>query len=278
MDNKPADKKCWMVQLIPQSGLGSDPLECGRWRIRRSGHTTYKDGDTPLCSLARKWGTDKADNNYTKVYYELFKNIQNETLSIFEIGIFRGASLAMWREFFPNALVVGMDNCGIEEWPIVTMQHYFQELVNNRKGLFEVYVGDQNDRHAFSSLYQGLYEKYPGFESYGIIIDDGIHRQRPQQFSLGILWDQLANGGFYIIEDVMDRRSHDGDCEWGSSDDAWTIDVFKDWKETGKLSSPYIHKSVSDRMTLECDPDSIRIVKCTDTTSVIILQKNVPEG
>ena len=63
-----------------------------------------------LTQLADKYGTDKGtafdgQHNYTSLYYELFSEKRADIHSLLEIGIFRGASVKMWRDFFFNAEV-----------------------------------------------------------------------------------------------------------------------------------------------------------------------------
>lgn len=67
---------------------------------------------TALCELAYKYGTDKCPqirHSYTKFYYKLFNNSKESFKKVLEIGIDKGASLRMWRDFFPNAQIYGAD-------------------------------------------------------------------------------------------------------------------------------------------------------------------------
>lgn len=88
-------------------------LYCGRPEVE----------GTELCDLARKYGTDKVPpewHSYTPVYYELMKN-KRDIKKMLEIGIGTvgtmghignykvGASLRMWRDFFPQATIFGCD-------------------------------------------------------------------------------------------------------------------------------------------------------------------------
>lgn len=77
---------------------------------------------TPLCEMAARYGTDKLANGYTPYYYELLRDNRESFRKVLELGIgtpkrmYRmpnyqvGASLRMWRDFFPNAVVYGADN------------------------------------------------------------------------------------------------------------------------------------------------------------------------
>ncbi|HEY6021126.1 MAG TPA: hypothetical protein VIY48_14820 [Candidatus Paceibacterota bacterium] len=84
---------------------------------------------TPLCELAYKYGTDKCPqiyHNYTPLYYEMLKDKRETVKKVLELGIgtkgrmgrraaphyVTGASLYMWRDFFPNAQVYGADFLG----------------------------------------------------------------------------------------------------------------------------------------------------------------------
>src|SRR3972149_8272692 len=80
---------------------------------------------TPLCEIAFKYGTDKCpqiSHNYTPVYYKLLKDKKEKIRKVLELGIGSrktmqwvpkhyqtGASLLMWRDFFPNAQIYGVD-------------------------------------------------------------------------------------------------------------------------------------------------------------------------
>lgn len=66
---------------------------------------------TELCDLATKYWTDKCPEgwNYTPVYFEWLGHYRDQVKTVLEIGIYRGASLRMWRDFFPNARVYGVD-------------------------------------------------------------------------------------------------------------------------------------------------------------------------
>lgn len=67
---------------------------------------------TPLCQLAFKYGSDKCPqikHHYTEVYFNLFASRTNKIKKVVEIGIGTGASLYMWRDFFPRAQIYGAD-------------------------------------------------------------------------------------------------------------------------------------------------------------------------
>ena len=64
---------------------------------------------TNLTELGLKYGTDKSENGYTKIYENFLSDKRDAKNNILEIGVWRGASLRMWSEYFPNSLILGMD-------------------------------------------------------------------------------------------------------------------------------------------------------------------------
>ena len=65
-----------------------------------------------LPHLGRKHGTDKYEHGYLSVYAERFDPLRSSVRSILELGVFYGASLKMWRDYFAAATVV----CGIDDF------------------------------------------------------------------------------------------------------------------------------------------------------------------
>lgn len=136
-----------------------------------------------LSGLADKYGTDKGPrgHNYTEVYEYFFLPIKFEALKIFEIGIAEGASLKMFRDYFPNAIVYGID--------IIDCSR-----LNSRT--IKTFVADQADRRQLGDFINAA------GADFDIILDDGGHTMEQQQVSFGHLFKYLKPGGYYIIEDV----------------------------------------------------------------------------
>lgn len=140
-----------------------------------------------LDELAVKHRTDKGSRpvgglsakNYTKIYAEKFEAIRQEPITLLEIGVKNGASLRMWREYFPNATIVGLD-----------IKPECAEL--RIKGV-DIVIGSQEDSFVLNSL-----ESLHG--PFDIIIDDGGHTTRQQQTSFKHLIDHCRL--MYFIEDT----------------------------------------------------------------------------
>jgi hypothetical protein len=142
-----------------------------------------------LTRLAIKHGTDKwGPHFYTPIYHQLFGRLRNRPIRLLEIGVggynvpdVGGASLAMWAEYFAKGRIVGIDvfEKTLDLGPRVT-----------------VLRGSQDDR-AF--VEQVIRDHGP----FDIVIDDGSHVPAQVVASFGILFPSVADGGFYVIEDVQ---------------------------------------------------------------------------
>ncbi len=124
--------------------------------------------------------------HYFEVYERYFSRYRDRSdVRILEIGVFRGGSLKMWREYFhPKATIVGID--------IDTNCKSFEDPENN---IF-VEVGDQGD----ASFLEFISKKFGPFD---IIIDDGGHKTSLQIISFNSLYgSSLNDDGIYLVEDV----------------------------------------------------------------------------
>jgi len=131
-----------------------------------------------LSELGKLYGSDKPVQ-YTPFYDLLFTSMRERVKSVFEIGIFNGGSLRMWRDYFPNAHIYGMD---------ILEERIFQEE------RIKTFQGDQASLAAF-----GPALKYAPFD---LIIDDGSHAPHHQVSNAEYLMPYLKPGGLYIIEDI----------------------------------------------------------------------------
>ena len=64
-----------------------------------------------LDEIGLKHGTDKASphHNYLNFYETFMAPLREQPVCLLEIGVYKGASLATWREYFPYARIVGVD-------------------------------------------------------------------------------------------------------------------------------------------------------------------------
>jgi len=138
---------------------------------------TYKFGE--LSSLA-KGKTDKY-GGFTEIYEHIFYPMKNLPLKICEIGIWKGGSLKLWEDYFPNSMIYGIDILDMSE-------------MNSKR--IKTFVADQGNRTQLKSFID-----YSG-GNFDFILDDGGHTMKLQQVSFGYLFKHVKPGGYYIIEDV----------------------------------------------------------------------------
>lgn len=144
-----------------------------------------------LTQLAVKYGADKAPqikHGYTPFYFSLFKDKRNEVKKVLEIGAGEGASLRMWQDFFPSAMI------------------YSGEIEDGRlfkKDRIEVIKCDQTD---LASLLD-LIEKTGS--DIDLFVDDGTHKPHDQLYSWQVLMPLLGKNVTYVIEDVDKAGSED---------------------------------------------------------------------
>lgn len=154
-----------------------------------------------LDALGLKHGTDKASNhhNYTPIYERYLGAMRNDPLLILEIGVGGdehpergGQSLKMWRDYFPQAMVVGVD------------------LYQKRLQLgprIRVYRAGQTDPDALDAILKEV-------GTPDVIIDDASHHNALTTQTFRILFPKLKPGGLYFVEDVHTsywRQHYGGD-------------------------------------------------------------------
>jgi 8-demethyl-8-alpha-L-rhamnosyltetracenomycin-C 2'-O-methyltransferase len=141
-------------------------------------------------------GTDKdTSHSYLSAYEELFKHRKYSTRKVLEIGIgdfdvvHNGSSLKLWRDYFPNATVYGIDILSLQDIRILP------ELITDPR----VVLFAETNAYCLDTV-----EKYFSNIRFDIIIDDGSHQLEHLKLFLLLYLPLLSDGGIIIIEDVQD--------------------------------------------------------------------------
>ena len=182
--------------------------------LRRNQIVQYydKNDDCLLAKLCDKYGSDKGEiktighpywwksHTYTDFYSQLFDHCRENVKYVFECGLGTnntlvksnmsstgkpGASLRVWRDYFPKAKVVGVDidkGCLFKEKRIQT------------------YFMDQTCPDSIKQVFNMFTQKFD------FIVDDGLHEYHAGITLFENCIDNLSNDGIYIIEDV---KQHD---------------------------------------------------------------------
>jgi SAM-dependent methyltransferase len=130
-----------------------------------------------------RYNTDKIANGYLKWYDPIFADLIDSPLKMLEVGIFKGGSLHLWRDYFPRADVTGID---------LNTPESFEP--GERVRLFQ---GSQSDTSFLSRVST---EVAP--EGFDLIIEDASHVGVLSKVTFWHLFDHhLKPGGLYVIED-----------------------------------------------------------------------------
>jgi hypothetical protein len=152
-----------------------------------------------LGELFTKYGTDKNVNGYTPYYDTIFKNMRDKPIDFLELGIGtlfnnvvgsmkkyclegykQGGSLRAWRDYFPNANIVGFD--------IQPDTQFTDERITTG-------LGDSTSKEQLDNFLKD--------RTFDIILDDGSHFYEHQLAAFKHLWHRVRPFGFYIIEDLV---------------------------------------------------------------------------
>lgn len=133
--------------------------------------------------LAATYGTDKrmAVHGYSELYHRHLGRDRFRVRAVLELGVYRGASLATWRGYFPLATIHGLDtNLG--------------RVDLDDTSRIVLHQGDQADPRVL----QRLVARGP----FDLVVDDGSHRAADQLASWRALWPAVSPGGWYVVEDT----------------------------------------------------------------------------
>ena len=177
-------EKFWPVPTWPDN-----------WKELYYGNTDLSELD----KLALKYGVDKCPqlghHHYTPVYFDLFKDQRRKVKKVLEIGVGgpnnmlhipnykKGASLYMWRDFFPNAVIYGAD--------------ILPELVF-KDDRIETFLCDQTQLTDLENLITKT------GRDIDLVIDDASHKPKDQIFTCFTLMPKIKKRVIYAIEDVVE--------------------------------------------------------------------------
>ena len=157
------------------------------------------ENDNILDKYGFKHGTDKVSvktrpsnvkgivkvvngHDYLRHYEFLFQTFRTDRFTLLEFGCYKGDSLRMWEEYFPNAEIYGVD---VDE-----------NTLQFAKGRIHIVIGDATSKDTYDTLIEKI-DTHPR-----IILDDASHAWSDQRRSFELFWDMLEPGGFYIVEDL----------------------------------------------------------------------------
>ncbi len=219
-----------------------------------------------LSEIAKKYPTDKdfTHNYYNMVYEKFFSPLKSTTTKVLEVGIggfwgevgwVHGNSLKVFRDYFENAEIVGVD---IQNYDIADLGDRVRVkwLDQSKKDLLQQFAREE-----------GVFD---------IILDDGSHNTHDQQITFATLMSQVKSGGIYVIEDLHSSiEVHDPDkvriWGWGDPTKTTALDMLEKFQATGKIESDYI--TTEEAKLLEDIISSVEIFQVGPTSITSIIRR-----
>jgi demethylmacrocin O-methyltransferase len=159
-----------------------------------------------LTELARIFGTDKYwKHTYMPHYQRHFELLRTRPLALLEIGVGGyedpregGDSLRMWKRYFPNARIFGID--------VYDKQHQDEARI-------KTFRGSQTDEDFLRTVVGEI-------GTVDIVIDDGSHKNADVIATFRLLFPLIGADAIYVVEDLQTSywSEVDGVVWDGSSD------------------------------------------------------------
>ena len=127
------------------------------------------------------YGDKGSGHSYIPIYDKLLSPYRHNS-NVLEIGFATGNSLCMWRDYFIEGNIYGIDK---------DRKRKLDERVKDKA--VNIFYGDATDELCLRS-----------FENikFDVIIDDASHTLTDQVRSYNLFKNKLNSGGIYIIEDI----------------------------------------------------------------------------
>jgi len=143
-----------------------------------------------LNSLVDSTRTDKnTTHSYLDLYQILLGSKKETAQNVLEVGIQQGGSIKLWRDFFTNANIYGLDVMHIDDvWSIIKTDDRIKLYTSTDaydEELFKLNFLEQNIKFDF-------------------LLDDGPHTLKSMESFIQLYSQIMADGGILIIEDVQD--------------------------------------------------------------------------
>jgi hypothetical protein len=153
--------------------------------------------DFSLNALGILCGTDKSQLgfDYLRHYDRSLAQFRAAPMNLMEIGVSDGASIRMWKRYFPKATIVGVD-----------IQERCRAFEEDR---VKIEIGSQSDGPFIDSVMT----KYRPT----VMIDDGSHIASDIIFTFERAFPALLAGGCYVIEDLFMHKEADAAWQRGSA-------------------------------------------------------------
>lgn len=138
--------------------------------------------------------SDKGDvHDYLSVYEEILAPYRETAKNILEIGIFKGASLLLWEQYF-SGKVYGID---CDEQPHGGMADLRPMIAS---GNHRIVIGNAENPSDTNRFFNGI--------KFDVVIEDAGHDIEQQLKIYSVLRHYMNDNSLYVIEDVQDIDKH----------------------------------------------------------------------
>jgi hypothetical protein len=181
-----------------------------------------------LQKIGKKYNTDKTTHiyrgvSYLDLYDKHFFNMRHKVKRFVEIGVLNGSSLLMWRDYFPNAEIIGID--------------INPACIQYESERIKIFIGDQNNDEFLKMLVENLGD-------IDILLDDGSHITNHQIKTFNYLYPKITNEGFYMIEDL--RNSYEEVLNHHNLREIWPGMIYNDTQDNLKNFRGEFNNFVND--------------------------------
>lgn len=147
------------------------------------------NNNTVLERLIDNSRTDKNTiHSYLPLYEKLLTSKKETAKRVLEVGICNGGSIKLWKDFFTNAVVHGVD--------IIDINTVWSEIKNNRDIVLHTSTNAyDNDFVTTNFLNQNI--------KFDFLLDDGPHTLESMKQFIRLYSQVMADDGILIIEDVQ---------------------------------------------------------------------------
>jgi len=135
-----------------------------------------------LEKLGPKYFPGKILHGYLPIYAQYFEKRRHLIKNICEIGVQKENCLNMWKEYFPNAKIYGVD--------------INPEMKKFESDRIQILIGDQGNKKFLETIPNNM----------DIIIDDGSHSEEHQILGFKTLVPKMSRNGIYAVEDIYSEE------------------------------------------------------------------------
>lgn len=149
-----------------------------------------------LREIGLKFGTGKiSGHSYATTYEEILGPLRDRPITLCELGVLHGESIAMWLEYGAKWQVWGVDSGPITPCP-----------EPGRQAELDLGLASERYHHCVQAVHEEpirmLFEPW----KFDVIVDDASHEPEQVWYALDGLWPTLKSGGIYVVEDVWSSR------------------------------------------------------------------------